>query len=176
MKNCDFDELNLNNESLDGVHCRWALAGVPNPVDIVQKVKRALKPGGVFIAQEYYDWSTFQFTPYMPALSAGIQAALKKFKEKAINMNVGRDLPKMFYDQGLEVINIRSMSKLATPDDLTWQWPKTFLEIYLPELVDTGYLTKEQESQALEELIELEYIDGANCLCPQMVEVIGIKL
>ena len=39
-----FDELNLGSNSLDGIYCRWALAWIPNPKEILNKLKTYLKP------------------------------------------------------------------------------------------------------------------------------------
>ena len=78
-----------------------------------------MKPGGVFIAHEYYDWSTLQTQPELPNLSQGIAGALKSFKEMDGDIDIGRHLPKVMSDFGLEVIEIRPMTKLANPNDFT---------------------------------------------------------
>ncbi len=168
-----FDDMDLSHVNLDGVYDRWALAWIPNPAEIIQKIADAMLPGAVFVAHEYYDWSTFQTQPIMPNLKKGIAAALRSFKEQAGDIDVGRFLPSMFEKAGLDVIRTRPMAKLATPDDLTWHWPKSFLNIYLPKL--TQYLTPEEVDLALEDLEELEYQSGATIFCPQMIEVIAVK-
>ena len=142
----------------------------------MEKIKKALRPGGAFVVQEYYDWSTFQTEPTFPGLQKGIAAALQSFFDAPGEINIGRRLATIFADLGMEVISIRPMSKLATPDELTWQWPKTFLNIYLPKLVAQNYLTEEEVTQALTDWDNLEWMDGVTCLCPQMVEVIAVKV
>ena len=37
-QHADFDHMQLKPNSLDGAYCRWALAWVPNPRDVIQKV------------------------------------------------------------------------------------------------------------------------------------------
>ena len=61
-----FDELDLPDNSLDGVFCRWALAWIPNPEDIISKIYRWLKPGGRFVAHEYFHWMTHSTMPEYP--------------------------------------------------------------------------------------------------------------
>ena len=172
---CDFDDMNFDPESLDGVYCRWALAWIPNPQEIVNKLQTYLKSGGVVVMQEYYDWSTLQIEPNLPGLTKGIKAALRSFKEQAGDIDVGRQLPSMFFDAGLEVISTRLMPKLAQPEDLNWYWPKTFFNIYLPKLIAGGFITSEEVEVALSEFDELECINGATLHCPQMVEVVAVK-
>jgi len=76
----------------------------------------------------------------------------------------------------MKVTHIRPMLKMATPEDLTWQWPKTFYHSYFPRLVAAGYLSQEEVTLALEELTQLENTPGATLCCPLMVEVIAQKV
>jgi len=171
----DFNDMELETESLDGVYCRWALAWISNAEEIINKTATYLKSGGAMVMQEYYDWSTFQIEPNLPGLTKGIKAALQSFLDQEGEINIGRRLPALFYGAGLEVISTRLMPKLALPEDLNWYWPKTFLTIYLPKLVAAGLLTESEVKKALEDFDELEYINGATIHCPQMIEVVAVK-
>ncbi len=171
----DFDKMELASASLDGMYCRWAMAWLPNPKEILSKVYDALKPGGRMVIHEYYDWSTHQTEPAIPALSKAIAAALKSYKDSEGEIDIGRTLPRLLEELGMRVVNVRPMAKLATPGDLTWQWPVSFYKSYFPRLVDIGYLTEEEVGEALEGLNELEATKGASLLCPMMVEVIAEK-
>ena len=62
----DFHDLALEDDSLDGVYIRWALAWVEDAQTIIEKLSKALRPGGVIVVQEYYNWYTFQTEPAMP--------------------------------------------------------------------------------------------------------------
>ncbi|PKA83748.1 ubiquinone/menaquinone biosynthesis C-methylase UbiE [Ulvibacter sp. MAR_2010_11] len=171
----DFDDMHLDSNSLDGMYCRWALAWLPNPKEILQKVYNALKPDGKMVIHEYYDWSTHQIEPHMPQLAKAIAAALKSFKDSPGEIDIGRRLPAMLEEMGMEVTSIRLMSKIATPSQFNWHWPKTFYRSYFPRLADNGYLTKEDVTNALFEHTKLEQTKGATLCCPLMVEVIAKK-
>ncbi|MEM7186902.1 MAG: methyltransferase domain-containing protein [Bacteroidota bacterium] len=173
--NANFDNMQLEANSLDGMFCRWALAWLPNPIEILEKVYAALKPGGTMVIHEYYDWSTHQIEPQMEGLSKAIKAALASFKASDGEIDIGRQLPRVLTDLGMKVTNLRLMPKLATPDNLTWQWPKTFYHSYFPRLVDAGFLTSEEVATALSDLETLEKTVGATICCPIMIEVIAQK-
>lgn len=176
LRNDDFNDLDLSNDQLDGVFIRWALAWIDNPVEILEKVQNAMLPGAVIVSHEYYDWSTFTVEPHFPSLQSGIDAIYDTYKNKQDgDIDIGRKLPSIFYDLGLEVINTRPLSKLVTPEQFAWEWPKSFLEIFLPKMVGLGHLTTKQVEYALDELYQLENLDGASILCPHMVEVVAIK-
>ena len=172
----DFSDMKLEKESLDGAYCRWALAWVSNPEEVIEKVADALVPGGAFVVQEYYDWSTLQTEPSLPNLDKCIAAALRSFKEQEGQIDIGRNIPEHFYNVGLEVMHIRPLSKMGIPESLTWQWPKSFFHIYFPKLTEMGLLNQKVCEAGLEEMRELENLPEATILCPQMVEVIGVKL
>ncbi len=171
----NFDELVLQDSSIDGMYCRWALAWLTNPKEILKNVYKALKPGGKMVIHEYYDWSTHQTEPKIPALAIGIAAALKSFKESPGEIDIGRELPKILEDMGMKVIGLRLMPKLATVNSLIWQWPKTFYKSYFPRLEQLGYLSNEEVSEALNDLITLENTIGATFFGPMMIEVIAEK-
>jgi len=176
IRHSDFHSMDLSNDQIDGVFIRWALAWVSHPFKILEKIEEAMQPGAVIVAQEYYDWNTFQIEPHLPALQAGIDAIFVTYKNgQEGNIDVGRKISSYFYDLGLEVISTRPLNKLVTPEQFSWQWPKSFLKIFLPKMVGLGFLTQKQVEFALDELYQLEQIDGASILCPQMIEVIAIK-
>jgi SAM-dependent methyltransferase len=171
----DFDQMTLKPESLDGMFCRWALAWLPNPREVLKKVHAGLKKGGAMVIQEYYDWSTLQTQPRKEDLATAIAAALRSFKEQEGEIDIGRELPQVLDALGMKIESVRIMPKLALPGDFTWQWPKTFFYSYFPRLVETGYLSREVKERALEQMEELERTPGASLSTPMMVEVVARK-
>ena len=172
----DFDTMKLQDNSLDGVYSRWAFAWISNPISIIAKLHKALKKGGVVVTHEYFDWGTLQTEPHMPALAKGIAAALQSLRDQNGTIDIGRNLPVYFQEADFEIISTRPMAKMATPKEFTWHWPKSFFNIYLPKLVEAGYLTAQEVKDALREFDELENEPGATIFTPTMREVIARKL
>ena len=75
----------------------------------------------------------------------------------------------------MKVTSKRLMSKLATPDNLVWQWPKSFYYSYFPRLVDSGYLSGDDVKLALEAFESLSKNKSATLFCPILIEVIAEK-
>ena len=75
-----FDDLELDSESLDGIYCRWALAWIPNPKEILNKLKHFLKPGGKMVIHEYYFWTSHRTQPEKPALKKQLPPLYKVSK------------------------------------------------------------------------------------------------
>lgn len=171
-QHCSFDEMQLHPESLDGAFCRWALAWVSNPEAVIKKVQQALKPGARFVIQEYFDWSVFQIEPQLPSLKKAIAACYRSMKEQTGDIDVGRMIPAIATRLGMKIINTRTISKISGPNELAWHWPSSFLIIYLPKIVERGFLSLEEATIALTELNQLEQMPEARMLCPIVQEII----
>lgn len=171
----DFMDVDLKPNSLDGVYTRWALAWLPDVEAVLRKVISAMKPGATFAIQEYYDWSLLQTEPYKENLYYGTRQALESLGDLGGDINIGRRLPSLLPQLGLDVISTRPMTKQARSHEHDWNWPKSFLNIYLPKLVAMGRMTQKQVDLALNELLELEDVDGATIQTPLMIEVVGRK-
>ncbi len=169
-----FDEMQLPINALDGIYSRWALPWINNVEEVLEKVIKSMRPGAVFVAHEYYDWRTFQTEPKFDSIENALRQAFTSMNDAGGDMNIGRKLPALFNDLGLEVISVRPMNKFATPDALEWQWPKTYFETYFPRLVP-DYLSSEEVESALSDIENLEFIEGSSLMCPSMVEVVAAK-
>lgn len=173
--NARFEDMDIADGSVDVVYCRWALAWVSDVDSVLKKLYKACKPGAKLVFHEYYDWSIFQCEPHMPALMHGVKTILNQFKDSDGEIDIGRQLPGKLLEAGFAITGTRPMAKLAMPDNLAWHWPRSFLQIYLPKLIELQLITSEQVDQALHEFKLLESIPGASILCPQLIEVIGHK-
>lgn len=171
----DFMDMDLAPNSLDGVYTRWALAWLPDVEAVLKKVIAAMKPGATFAIQEYYDWSLLQTEPYRENLFHGTRQALESLGDLGGDINIGRRLPSLLSSLGVDVISTRPMTKQARSHEHDWNWPKSFFNTYLPKLVGMGRMTQEQVDLALEELSELENVEGATIQTPLMIEVVGRK-
>jgi ubiquinone/menaquinone biosynthesis C-methylase UbiE len=174
--NIDFNALKLENNSLDGAYCRWALAWPKHPELVTQKVIDALKPGACFVAHEYNNWMELHTQPYMPNLQRGLELIFDSFKASGGNINIGARLGQIFASQGLEVIRMRPMNKSPRPNTLAWNWPKSFVLLYLPKLVETGQFSQTEMDEVIEEFSVLENTPGAFFYAPSMMEIIGRKV
>ena len=173
--NHEIDNFDYGTNTLDGMYCRWALAWISNPKEILEKISKALVPQGKMVIQEYYDWSTHQTKPEMPALKYAIARALESFKNTDSEIDIGAYIPKILTELGIEICSIRLMSKIAKPDSKVWGWPTTFYDSYFPRLKSMGFITNHEEEQAYRDIKTLSKLPYATICCPLMVEVIAQK-
>ncbi|MEQ1747282.1 MAG: methyltransferase domain-containing protein [Saprospiraceae bacterium] len=172
VQNCSFDDMELQPGSLDGAYSRWALAWVPNPEQVLAKVRNALKPGGRFVVQEYFNWSVFQTEPPLPHFKTALAGCYRSMREQPGDIDVGRLVPAMGERLGMKVLHTRVIAKTARPNELTWEWPRSFLKIYVPKLAERGFLTNDEATAALADVDALSGMNHAVILCPVVLETV----
>ncbi len=172
---CDFKEMHLVDNHYDGVYCRWAMAWISTHKEVIDKVAKALKPGGRFVIQEYYNFSALHIEPELTGLKTAIAAIGKSYEQMDGYIDIGKKLPALLESAGLRVTSLRELNKIATPNELVWHWPKTFFQIYLPKLVDMGLLSTSEMKNALEDFENVEKMPGAQLMGPSMIEIIAVK-
>ena len=170
-----FEDLSLEPNSIDNMFCRWSLAWVQNPNKIISKIKNYLKTGGKMVFHEYYDWSTHQIFPFKENIDKCIKKALKSFKESDFEIDIGATLPQLLYNMDFNIISTRLMPKLASPDSIEWNWPKTFYYNYFPKLVKMGYLNNNDTKKFFKDFKSLEKLHYARIFCPILIEIIAEK-
>lgn len=174
--NSDFASLELQDASIDHIYHRWALAWMDDVDNIVDNLVSSLKPGGTIVSHEYFDWATLQLAPKIPEWNDVVKAILASFGSMGGNIDIGKELPSMFEAKGMEILNVRSMVKMARPDDLEWNWPHTFFQIYLPKVVEAGFLSHELCDTVLEKFEHARKEGKSILMTPTMIEVIARKL
>ena len=168
----DFTQLDMAKNSIDGAFCRWALAWISNPEEVLKMVYNALKPGGKFVIHEYFDWMTHQTVPSLPGLKKCIEVCFNSFENFDGRINIGKEVANIASKIGYKVVETRPMAKLARTKDLSWHWPITFYNTYFPKLIDMGYLTKEEVAQGFADVKTLESQPDSVISCPLMIEII----
>jgi len=170
-----FDDLEFEENSFDAIYCRWALAWINNVPDVIEKVFRWLKPGGVFMAQEYQHWATFCVSPERPEVRVLVEACREGWKQMESEIDIGVRLPQIMFDAGFNLEHVGPLIRYSNPREMTWQWPGTFLKIYSYKLIELGLLTNEDRERFLPVWEELEKDPQTTFVTPMMMEIIGRK-
>jgi ubiquinone/menaquinone biosynthesis C-methylase UbiE len=171
----DVQKLELPPASFDGAYSRWVLCWLPDPESVVQRVARALRPGGVFAVQDYFNYRALCLAPRSAAMERLIQAILASWRARGGDDDLAGRLPAIFARHGLRVREIRPHLRVALPNSPLWHWPTSFWRSFVPELVKHGFL---QQSEADEFFAEWarRSTDPHSFFCtPPVFDIIGEK-
>jgi SAM-dependent methyltransferase len=175
LQQADVQEMTLPSGHFDGAYARWVLCFVARPQDVIDRVAAALKPGGTFAIQDYYNYTALKLAPRSDIFQRVIRAVNESWRLHDGDPDVGCRFPQMLVQAGLRVTYMQPILRLATPRDPLWQWPHTFFKIFVPSLVEQELLTVEEQREF--ERDWQAHCDDPNAFftSPPMVEVIAVK-
>lgn len=166
---CDLAELDLPDNSLDFVWTRWVLSFTPEPANILDRVAKALKPGGVFVAHEYGDYSNFRLHPMEPVMECFVAAVMESWREFGGDPFIGLELPRQFDRLGWTPRSFEPHVFAARPGDLAWRWPWNWLtESGIPRMLELGFITQEDERE-FRDFLNRRAADPASLMITPMV-------
>jgi len=90
----DLDEVKLGENIADAGWCRWVLAFVMRPRELLTRVASAIKPGGVFISHEYFDYATWRSMPASPVFEEFVQATIRNWRKSGGEPDIGLQVPR----------------------------------------------------------------------------------
>lgn len=171
----DVQAFDLPEASIDAAYERWVLCFVARPIDAIRRVARALRPGGVFALQDYFNYEALTLAPRGPALARVVQGVARAWRDRGGDPDFVGRLPAMLAECGLELREIRPHLRVATPGELLWQWPTTFFHNFVPALVAGGYLSHAEQDAFEAEWRERSADAHSRFHTPPVYDVIAVK-
>jgi len=171
----DLDQGALPVSGADGAWCRWVLAFVTRPRDLLARIHAALRPGGVLVAYEYVNYSTWQFAPRSPIFEEFVRVVMESWRATGGEPDVGLDMPQWLDELGFETRSLRHIVEMLRPTDFMWQWPKAFVDVGVRRLVDLGRLTPEKGEAIMREFETREASPHALNITPAVIEIIAAR-
>ncbi len=169
------DEAAYPTASVHGAFARWVLCFLPDPERVVSHVARALRPGGVFAIQDYFNYTSLTLAPRRPEFDPVIAAVEESWKRTGGDLDVAAHLPRMLAEAGLVVEEIRPIARVARPGSMLWGWPRTFFAIFVPRLQEMGLVSAEQAEAFARAWEEAERDPHCFFCTPPIYEIIARK-
>ena len=171
----DLDAEDLPRLEADGAWCRWIFAFVTHPRALLSRLSGALRPGGVLVVYEYFDYSTWRLAPPSPEMEEFVRLVMRSWRSSGGEPDVGLQLPRWLDEIGFQIRSIRPILDVVTPSDDIWQWPKSFLEVGLRRLVELGLLDAERARSISLDFAAREKERGALMNTPAVLEIIAVR-
>lgn len=161
--------------SFDAAYARWVLCFVPDPAAVLRSVASMLRPGGVFMVQDYFNYEAMTTAPRTQAFARAVKATGASWRSRGGDPDLVGRLPALMQAAGLRVVHLDAHQRLARPGEPMWHWPGTFWRNFVPQLIKMGLLPEGFMAEWEREWQDLERTPGAFCVLPCVYDVIGVK-
>lgn len=170
------EDIALPAGSLDAAYARWLLSWVEDAGAVMERVARCLRPGGVFVLQEYVDWGAMRLVPRQGFFDRGVAACLRSFKDGGATIDIGERVPKLAADCGLKVEYFAPVARAGGPGSMEWRWVEQFLLEYLPKLAERGLIERDEVEAFGGRLAQCSQDGATRCCAPALADVVLRKL
>ena len=176
-------ELDLDDAALpdvlmngaDGAWVRWVFAFVQRPRELLARVCGALRPGGVLVLHEYFDYSTWRLAPRSPEIEEFVRVVMESWRTNGGEPDIGLELPHWLGELGFETRTLRPLVEIVPATNFLWQWPKSFIEVGLRRLVDIGHLDPARAEAIARAFAACEAAPHTLMITPAVLEIIAVK-
>jgi SAM-dependent methyltransferase len=181
LTNVKIHELDLTTDDLpagdyDFAWCRWVVSFVDNPPLLIQKLGRVMPNGSLSIFHEYGHYETWRFFPRLPMQERFREHVIATWRESGGEPDGAARLPELLADNGFVIRSARPHVFCLRPSDYMWQWPATFIEIYLPRLIQMGRIDQKFAGKVRADLASAERNRNSFMLTPLVLEIIAEKI
>lgn len=157
----------------DAAWCRWVACFVPDPALLVQRIAQSLRPGGAAVFHEYHAYGTYGLLPPRQELSSFVEAVFESWRAQGGEPDIGRSLPGLVVDAGLEIASVRPLARAARPVDALWEWPAGFVRTNVPRLVALGVRTQAWGEGVLRAVDRAERDPSSVFITPTVLELVA---
>lgn len=171
----DVEDLPLADGAADGAFARWLLCFVEDPQRVCKEAARVLRPGGVFVAWDYFNYRAVGVFPERPAIRKLFDGYYRSALDHGGSYDVGQALPAMLIRSGFEIERLEPINRIARPGSPTWAWVSSFNAVYLPKLVESGLMTPGEADELRAAWAEAEADPATFFFPPPMLGIIARK-
>jgi SAM-dependent methyltransferase len=174
----DLDDARLAEQlpaGVDGAWCRWVYAFVQDPRTLLARVAGALRPGGVMVIHEYFDYSTWRLIPPSPAQELFVEKVMETWRATGGEVEIGTSIPGWLGELDFTIESVRPLIEIVGPRDYFWEWPKAFVDVGVERMRELGSLTPDEADGVRRALADAERDPRSLMVTPGVIEIIAVK-
>jgi SAM-dependent methyltransferase len=181
LTNVKIYELDLMSDDLppglfDFSWCRWVLSFVAKPGVVLKKIAGAIKKNGVAIFHEYGHYETWRYFPRLSSHEKFREHVIATWRESGGEPDGASGLPALLSENGFIISSARPHIFCVRPNEFMWQWPATFIEVYLPRLQEMGRIDQDFVDKFRADFAGAEKNPNVLMITPLVLEVVAEKV
>jgi SAM-dependent methyltransferase len=168
-------DAHLPRAHFDVIFARWVFLFLPDPAMHVRQLAAALRPGGV-LAIEDYQRETLRMIPPPAQWERFLAADYAFFETQGGHASIGAQLPLLFTQAGLELVDITPTVRSGHPGSPVWNWLSAyFVGGVIDRLVGLAGFTAADARQLKRDWIAASKEPASLLIGPALIDVIGRK-
>jgi len=157
----------LPEAAFDLVHSRMVLEHLAERDKVLDRLVRALKPGGTLVIEDY-DWTPFGFDSADDADTRAVEGILGLMSAMGYDREYGRKLVGALAARGLEAVHGEGRSLVIDQEHPGFAFFRLSFEQIIPVAVESGLVTAEDAA-----VVGARFGDGRRLFTPMLVAAIG---
>ncbi|PYK54557.1 MAG: hypothetical protein DME48_07550 [Verrucomicrobia bacterium] len=166
----------LPKENYDFSWCRWVMSFVNDPAVLIRKLGDVMRTGSVAIFHEYAHYETWHFFPRLANQERFREHVIATWRESGGEPDGAVALATLLPANSFAVRSARPHQFCVRPTEYMWQWPATFIETYLPRLIEMRRIDQQFAHQVRDELSGAEKNSNAVMITPLVLEIVAEKV
>jgi SAM-dependent methyltransferase len=165
----------LAGKRFDLIYTRFTLTHMANPDEALKNLLEKLKPGGYIVCEDMLGYDGIFGCPGDPAMDDFIAYAKLIPRIAGVEFLVGRRLPEMLEQQGLEIVAAASRQPLLREREDMRFWTMPYDKVFIQNCVNSGVVAREKLERIIDALND--YIDNRCILISwaQFLQICGRK-
>jgi hypothetical protein len=151
------------------------LAFVSDPALVIKKLATILPKGACAIFHEYGHYETWRFSPRLESQERFRGHVIATWRESGGEPDAAPVLPALLGQNDFIIRSARPHIFCVRPNEFMWQWPATFIEVYLPRLLDQGRIDQKFAATLRGEIAAAQANPNAFMITPLVVEIVAEK-
>jgi SAM-dependent methyltransferase len=159
----------------DGVWARWIFAFLPNPREALVRLAACIKPGGVAVIHEYFDYRSWRLFPRVASFESFVDDVMSSWREVGGEPDIGPDIDRWLVELGFEIFARQAIVDVIDNKSFVWAWPESFIENNIVRMLELGRMTAPAAEKALHEFHAASANTGTRMATPGVLELIARK-
>lgn len=171
----DVATVDISRWSPDAVTARWLFWFLPDAGRIVERIGSGLSAGATFAVMDYCNYRAIGTHPRSEKFDEVFQAFYRSCSDAGASLDIAAKIPASMSAAGLEVTHVEALNQVARPGSPVWQWVSSFQHLFMPSLVESGYITADDLESLRVWWAALSKNPNALFFAPPMLGVVGRK-
>lgn len=174
LRRARLEELELAPGGADLLFARWVFSFVPDVDAVIARLAGALRPGGVFLIEDY-NHEGISIFPRSLGFDAVVRATRALYASRGGDAFVAARVPGAFRRAGLELVDWTPHVLSGDSRSPAFRWADAFFPPHSQGMVDKGLMTSAERERFLEEWEQRKRDPDARFFSPIVVDMAARK-